>query len=751
MGLLARPSLAAPRVSTLRGLHASTSTPFLASWLPSRDSSKKTLQALRSSLQKHDVQGFLQQYTSLLQHQKSKGPSVSSDAQNQETLSHKDGQAALRLLATARKRLTGRDLRRLRRVFGELETWFGVHHPIQNHHWLLLGMVKAGKPLDALRWIQSMQHAHNISPGVQDWNVVLSGFVPSGSRRKKNRPANFSFDAFEQAWSHLLNSGTQPDIISFNIHLRGLFALNTVEQDRINECLQDMQRRKVKPTTNTWTILLEGYTSLDDPQRAEDALHELKASKSLDTVAWNTILASVGHLHGSSAVWQQWAEWQASSAPPEADEFTFAHFVRWSTRDVFKSDDPVQAAIEELESASSRCAIRPNPWGCATYIQRLLDGASDPAQGYQLAYSLYQKLIFGPDAVLPHSAMINPLLERLVQLQDLPDRLSQAQRLFDTLSEGVDEGYAPDVGVCHSILRICEQAGPAGVEYALAVLDHMREDHLVFDKQETVLEHLKGLMQAAGSYQLAFKAYSWIRAVDPTVLDRVAYNRILTVFSFLQFTPAGPTSSTSATTSKISPQFFLEILKDMRKSGHSPDTVTYTLLLEYYSRHYQRADQIRRLHDIIKVDLQYDPDIRLHNALIVAYGYVRDYPSAIRVWQNLLANRHRPNMAINHATISAVIDVCGFSGRRQLADQVWKSIQNDRYIQPNKRNWDTLVECICRLGSLDDACDIALGEEMAHLVDSDTVDILMKFSRRAEGERPQQTAERIRGARPDLL
>lgn len=727
---------------SLREFHLTPSTLFLSGWLPSRESPKSALQNLRAALSKQDVNTLLQQYASLLKIQRQRGPPAQSTSQQSNTLSVKDGQGLLRLLATCRKKLTGNDYRRLRRVFSELETWFGVKHPVQNHHWLLLGMVRANKADDALRWILAMPQTHGIQPGTQDWNVVLSGFnKPSRGRRKTVSP----IEQFRDAWQHLLQSNVNPDAITFNIYLRALFGQEELNISDISAVLQDMQARSITPTTSTWSTLLEGYTARNHLEQATEAYNNLKLSIDLDTIAWNSILAYAGHFHGAASVWREWEEWQNLDDPPEPDDYTFAHFLRHGAKDVLNSPEPVQAALDELNSISERCAIHPSPWACAAFIQRLLSCSSDPEQGFRLALDFYHKVIFGPGAIMPHSVMVNPLLERLLEIGP-SDQLSQAIRLFDSLSEGVEEGYAPDVGVCHSVLRICEQSGPPGVEYALSVLDHMRQEHLTFERIETALEHTDGLMKASGSYQLAFKAYSWMRALDPTQFDTEAYNKVLTTFSFLDFS----SSASNPAAAKIAPQFFLEILKDMRSSGQSPDTITYTLLLEYYSRRYKRADQVRRLHDIIKVDLQYDPDIRLHNALIVAYGYVGDYNAAFRVWQSLMANRHRPNMGINHATISAILDVCGFSNSKAKADHIFQSIQNDRSLPLNKRNWDTWVECLGRLGCLEQACGV-VEKDMADMADLDTADILFKFARRAGPTVHQQVRDKMQASRPDLL
>lgn len=699
---------------------------------------------------------MLEQYAALLKLQRERGPpSKSSINRNAEAFNAKDGQNTLRLLATCRKRLTGRDYRKLRRVFAELETWFNVKHPVQNHHWLLLGMVRASKPDDALRWILAMPQSYGIQPGIQDWNVVLSGF--SKAQRKSvndsKRKEATSTESFQEAWRHLLESGVQPDAISYNIHLRALFSQEDhIDLQELSGLVRDMQTRRIQPDIATWSTLLEGYTSRNDLEPAREAYEQLAATpNNLDTIAWNSRLAYVGHFFGSAAVWEEWERWQSSPNRPEPDDYTFAHFLRHSTTDLSAASDPVQAARDELDLISERCALHPSPWGCATFIHRLLASTDDMSLGYQRALDFYNSIIFGPDAVMPHSLMVDPLLERLIQLESLPDKLLQAQRLFESLADGVEEGFAPDVGVCHATLRICEESGHQGVQYAFSVLDHMRQDHLTFDKAETVLQHMKGLMKASGSYQGAFKSYSWMRALDPTQLDTAAYNKILTTFSFLDFSNSNTPTSADSETSKIAPQFFLEILKDMRSTGQAPDTITYTLLLEYYSRRYKRADQIRRLHDIIKVDLQYDPDIRLHNALIVAYGYVGDYSAAVRVWQGLMANRHRPNMGITHATISAILDVCGFSGSKATAWRIFQSIRQNHFsIQMNKRNWDTWVECLGRLGCLPDACDV-VERDMVDLADGDTADILFKFARRAGPEAHEQVRSRMAAARPDLL
>jgi len=699
------------------------------------------LEDFRKAVRQDDIDGLNSSYRKYQESIQFLGKLESGEMDSGDV---RDGLAVV----SARKRLTAKDFRFGQKLFNDLERNYRMRPSALDHRLLITTMIKSGRTLDALRWIERMQGSFGVRPKLEDWLLVLQGF----SKDFPSRPEP-DLERIRQVLKTMQKNKIVPSIECENILLQALFDTNPNDPSIIEDCLLSISDFGLDPNLDTWTILLNGYTEhkmMAEAGTAYETVRGLAVKGMASTKCWNARLKYCGAIEGYSEVLAEFRQWLKTVKKENMpDEWTLAYLALCNPTPLYgKNIHP----LEQVKSIFDNNPIRKDfdiktPLAAhAVLLQRLLREAPDPALGFQVAQWYYQSLTQGPDAVRAHPTLLLPLLRHACEVLS-PPQLKAAQELYqdwvnplneassEALEQSSEEDYSPDLSVFVSLLKACAKSGREGLEWAFKLLEDMQSDGLLLEPSSLKLDLIVKLMSNAPNHAMAFKVYAWIHALDPTSFSRADYNVILSAFAKLSF-PDPNSSPTKPRIFSAPPELFLEMLRDMRASGSSPDTFTYTLLLSYYSKSYRRADQIARLHDIIKLDPQYDPDIVLNNALIKAYGYASSYDAAFRTWQSMLANRHRPNKGIDNRTISCILDVCGWSKRYDKAVQIWEARKQDPILQLNKKNWDTWVENLCRMDRLNEAANCVF-DEMKHnsnQADGSTLEILFKFARRTEDE-----------------
>lgn len=309
----------------------------------------------------------------------------------------------------------------------------------------------------------------------------------------------------------------------------------------------------------------------------------------------------------------------------------------------------------------------------------------------------------------------------------------------------------------------------------------MKEGGMTLEK-DMVGSYIMALMRASKSFEEAFKAYDIVRSMDVSLLDESEYNKILTAFTNLRFdqtllppTPAPSTSSSSTPARPTRPippptapaNIIQEFLIDMRRSDHPPSAITFTILLNHYSKSYlTSATAISHVHSLIKLDMHVDPDTALFNALMNAYSRTGAYAEAFRIWDRLISRAN--GVEIDSHSISIILDTCGFENNVEgfkMGRKVWNRITKEVVSEAsgrrgggNLKNWESWVECLCRWGEFDEAFQVVF-EQMKDgttviegtnykipKVEISTVETLLKFSLREkrEGRSSRPSWERVR-------
>lgn len=697
-----------------------------------QESHESYVNQIRKAVESQDRDALLDIYPKYAKYRRQHPvPSTSSSAPSSAVNPSLDDMlAVLKTFVYGQKRLSDRQYRFVKRIFTDMERQYSQIRSVQAHHYLLLAMVRADRPEEAFRWIKSMLTSHAVVPGVQDWNVVLHGYATGSRSGSKAAPLRYSLADFERVWQALQDSGTNPDQISYNSYVQALLFYRQLE--RVPAILEDMQAAIGGEDSYTFAILINGYLDAGLPEMADmyaERLFQLVEGPQGNSVtrgSWNTLVKHAAVSGGSTKMDTVLRLWQSKSIKAKPDEWTLAEMLLCPAPSLYEDQlPPDQNAYTRVQAAAARIDVDMTNYAFGIMIQQLLDQAPNTEAGLAFAKLLYDRATTGPEAVQPSSAMVDPIL-RVLAASSTPD-LAMCKSLYQDLVDPIEtdrfqSAHLPDEGIYTVLLDCCAKSGSDGFAWALTLLEEMRQAGFNFTSPTVALDQIHRLMACCSNHAEAFKIYAWVQAFEPHTLDRKFYNPILALFSSLKYdqSPTAP------------PLIFLEVLKDMRASGHSPNTMTYTILLNYYSHQAIRPEQIKRLHDIIKLDPLYDPDVKLNNALMTAYSRVGLHRAAMQVWKVMLLNQKN----IDEASISIVLDVCGWSGQKEFAYSTWHALRNDPEIKLNKRHWDTWVENLGRLREIKSACRAVcdqMGHDQAPAADGTTAEVLVKFAKR-DGE-----------------
>lgn len=227
-------------------------------------------------------------------------------------------------------------------------------------------------------------------------------------------------------------------------------------------------------------------------------------------------------------------------------------------------------------------------------------------------------------------------------------------------------------------------------------------------------------------------------------LDAKGYEAVLSAFC-----------QCGSATSIPSPRHYFTIVKDMRAAGHEITPVVYTILLRQLTdcikllppeSFNELGAVIRRVHNHLTLDAFITPDVALWNQLMDAYQRAGMFGDAVRIWETLYITG-----IYDDASVSIILDACGFARSWKTASEVCMKLSRVGF-KFNQRVWNTWIECLCRMGRLNDAVKAAcleMGKDRDDVApDLQTVQILLSFATKCNQEK--EVRGRIQRYLPDL-
>ncbi|KAI8990448.1 hypothetical protein BD414DRAFT_301112 [Trametes punicea] len=320
-------------------------------------------------------------------------------------------------------------------------------------------------------------------------------------------------------------------------------------------------------------------------------------------------------------------------------------------------------------------------------------------------------------------------------------------------SQKADQELYPGEATYRLILRALTKS--SNVHKYLPVAVSLLEDMRRFGVRlapETATSILVLLMSASSTPAEAFEMYRLMCSSEQfkgPVLDQTGYVAILDTFCKLPTWPDGIPST----------QLYFQILTDMRKRGVPLGPKVYTVLLGQMGKLATAtvvsqkselqgaiAKTIMRVHNHLTVNPSFTPDTPLYNQLMDAYQRAGCFAEACRIWQMLFASGQ-----FNQASVSIILDACAFARAYDFAVRVYRTL-NDVGFPMNIRNWNAYIECLCRLGRLDEAMKVVClemtGRDDGIEPDKESARILLKFAMKSNQE--MEVRDRLKRFLPKL-
>ncbi|KAH8110662.1 hypothetical protein DFH11DRAFT_1690728 [Phellopilus nigrolimitatus] len=533
--------------------------------------------------------------------------------------------------------------------------------------------------------------------------------------------------ALLQDCRNIYKSLFRPNSAHWLVVMKGLAQLGDVE--KLKECLHAMKNGWPFPRSAHYRALLEGmFLRAERPSAAEiiQVLDEMQSINLPYDKRINALLANVEK--------QNKDEWRGLSADyreRRRPTITSVEMQSW-TEALAKVRTRGKSPFEERLRLLRMKGFAPD--------ERVLAKLPSAARATALeAYRAAKNAGIQPDAT-----MLHPLLRALCtgHVQEPPEQqLDEALALYKDLSDTIQPannlaiakdaqpttgmGAGADTAVYNTLLRALAASANTRKYFptALALLTDMRTRRVDMDPM-TATSITVLLVRSASSFEEAVDAYNRVRGVAELALDQKGFAAVLHALCALEVQGADDGSAPAI----LPAHAYFQVVADMRAQGYRKTPEVYTILLGRYAALATRAqrvpdartrarlrsallDVVDETHRQFTLDAGLAPDAPLLNQLMDAYNRAGSVSDAAKVWGIL-----RSAGLVTHASVSIIFDACGHNGAPGLAKDVFGDLQRAGFVL-NRRNWNAWVECLCRLGHLDDALRV-VRHDMANDHDS---------------------------------
>ncbi|KAI6012471.1 hypothetical protein F5J12DRAFT_818217 [Pisolithus orientalis] len=650
----------------------------------------------------------------------------------------------LRVLDTLASSARPQDLALIEKVLANFTSLCGLPVVADVHSHIIHGLLRQGNPQTLLNWlVQMRQKPGNVQPYLQHWHMFLEYCADVGHVRM-----------IRIALSKMAHSGCPPNNRTLKILFRAMFNSGASVKD-FHAAFNDIEKYTFWYDEDVANMLYDGFVKLNQTQQAREVKaefnrHFLKRviKESPRLVEWEESLALEVERHGMVDAVKLCRSLQEDGY--KVHHRTLSILLR-------RSHD-----ISDLEYAGEALDLKPSAFHWSIIIANAIRAGNLPS-----ALSSYRQF---RSTGLPLSApLLQPLITGLCNTAtsgSSDDLLDQALKLYHELAttfppadpdalprrEDLDfmreRSVGPDAYMYGTLLRAMGSSTDVQKYSNVAISLLAAMEARAIPHTSVILASLIVIaMRCSSSVDEALEAYR--RLARQTNVPRITawgYQWILDTLSKLTF---GEDRS-------LPPVWhYFEIVKDMRLSGLAVTPTIYAQLLKHLAHLAPDAPEVmkdrlaacvRRVHDHLTLDPTMTPNISLWNQLMDTYQRVGLFAEAYRVWEMLLVSEN-----FDHASVSIILDACGFANAWPLAQKVHMRL-SERSFLFNQGNWHSYVECMCRVGRLNDAVKtvcLQMGQGQKDVApNADTIQVLLTFATRANQQ--DEVLSRIQRYLPDL-
>ncbi|KAL0083508.1 hypothetical protein F4703DRAFT_1738696 [Phycomyces blakesleeanus] len=553
-------------------------------------------------------------------------------------------------------------------VIRDMKSIFSFPPEPHQYNMLIHALCLHNKSNEAYQVFQRMR-AKGLSPNVYSFNTLLGHYkrlndvdkaIQLVNEMKQNGIArdastyNIIFhlllrnDMIEEAhdfWQQMTYERISPDVYTYSILFRIVNKTGDIEMgEDLYKTILNQAQKKLAVNVDTVLVnellLFKGSVSQD-----LSGMLDLYAKSSilfprvkLDTVSYNILLDTCLKLNNPTKAYKIYKEMVDVGLSP--DEVTYGTIIDAEVR-----MGDIDGAIQIFKEMCTK-GIMPTE-RIVTRLSNATAYKHNDASSVQCVFDIVKKLNASIGLTLDVKAY-NALLSGLSK----DGSSEQAQELFEEIF--VQKGHVPDI-VTYTNL-IVSYINDQRIDEAMEIYYDIRKRHSIHHKSHISLD----------------------------------VNLYTILISSLTNAPA-----TKDTSSPSHPNLLaaLTLFNDMRQLRIQPNAYCYTAILHACGQH-KDMYVLEQVHKLMKMDLYFDPDTAVYNALMDAYSRSGEGETVLQIWETLIMSSS-PTTSIDATTISIVLDSCGHNGLGHLAKDIWKRLRDNEFAL-NSNNFNSYIECLCR-------------------------------------------------------
>lgn len=593
---------------------------------------------------------------------------------------------ALDVLATSAKL---DDFRLIIDLLHDMKPVFGHVVTEDTHHTVVRALADSGRTAALLKWLSTMPTKPGyVQPTLEFWHMFMDHCLAHGNIQTMSRGIQV-----------MQSQGLPANNVTYNFLIRKVFMSSSHRFLWTIRIINHISRARLPFDDTLLAMMLEGFNGLGLPSQAARA-EEVYRSRFLDHQQpplerrgqdFNMQLTQTFRTRGQAAAVQLYHSLRRRGFQPT--QATLTSLLGDARR------------VEDITFWEQAFEIKAESCVWSKVIRNALLLGSPPA-----VLDIY--LAAKSAGVTVDLALAGPVVRSLCSssLQAPTDAaLDLAVKIYREIeevpsSEAKAVGFGPQVALFQTLLRALS-ASSNKTKYmpiAIDLLEDMKRRGLSERAHVTSLVIL--LMRSASSFAEAFDAYKTVRERTQIPFQAKGYAAILHTFTTLKFGNR-----------TVPPwQDYFHIVKDMQEDGSPVLPHLYTNMLRQMARMAARAkpsdpDYISSLQKIVHAARDVQNLVTMSTATVTAldtpfwnqlmdtYQRAGAFEDARRVWDKLFHEGRA-----DAASVSIIFDACGYARAGRTAVQVFASLRASGY-GLNLRNWHAWLECLCRLGQLDDA------------------------------------------------
>ncbi|KAF9454110.1 hypothetical protein P691DRAFT_717986 [Macrolepiota fuliginosa MF-IS2] len=641
------------------------------------------------------------------------------------------------------------DIQRLNDILLDMPLVLGLSPTVDTHTVIIKGFIRRGDIHATRRWIEGMpKRPGQLTPTLEHYHLFLQALPEM---------EECSFKFMRGLVNNMRPTGCKPTMETFRLLLLARWKLHDQGGSRVRPIslaamFEDMEKEGLPYDPIFSELLYDEYAKRDLSLYAEQTQSMYQAkfsaqdSKRPGLGEMDSKIMQTAQSKGIRSAIALYRSWKPTKLPSPANIHSM---LRHSHR------------LPDLHLIEQEFNVK-----CDVVHWSLLILNNVRADKLEEALPIYEASKAA--GITPDAAMVSPLIHSLCRSNfgpPLEAKIDQALQIYVDLRAAVppeeagnsqrqnflEHSIGPDQDIYATLLRGIATARLIYryKDVAKEIMDDMASRNYTPDDSSTVSSIIVLHMRHSSSIDEALEVY---RRLKPS-LDEKGYAVVLSAFCKLRFGDSVQIPSIRG---------YFEMVKDMRLAGLNITVEVYTILLHQLgliATQIQRASPsginefrekliltTRRTHDLLTLDASLSPDAILWNQMMDTYQRLGCFADAYRVWEMMYLSSQ-----FDSTSVSIIFDACGYAGAYSVARRIMTRLVRDNY-QYTSHNWNTWLECLCRLGRLDEAVGVLCGEgeglpEGARS-DVESVKLVFKF---AKGERKEREVMcRVQESLPDL-